>query len=154
MGNVISLREIFFSIIRLHSMQIGLLWPKANGSREIVLPIAPFSGRGGRGVRGDKCPISKTVLRIQHPLPLIPNPSPRTTGEKGARIYSFEWTDIANARRFSICLDSLGCRQPTGLDRVGKSRQTACDAIVVWLSLCCTSRSSSNLAAFQLPACK
>ena len=85
---MISLREIFFSIIRLHSMQMGLLWPKANGSREIVLPLAPFSGRGGRGVRGDKCPISKTVLRIQHPLPLIPNPiSPDDQGEGGKNLF-------------------------------------------------------------------
>ena len=69
--------------------------PISNAIRETVLPLAPFSGRWGRGVRGKTCPLPKILLRFQHALPLIPSPSPRTTGEKGARIHSLVWTDIA-----------------------------------------------------------
>ena len=70
--------------------------PISNAIRETVLPLAPFSGRGGRGVRGKTCPLPRILLRFQHALPLIPSPSPRTTGEKGARIHSYVWTEIAN----------------------------------------------------------
>ena len=63
--------------------------------REAVPPSPRF---GERGSGGEGRIVSKTQDVVA--TPTLSAPSPRTTGEKGARFDSYAWTDFANATSF------------------------------------------------------
>ncbi len=51
-------------------------------------PLPSLLGRGGSGGEGRNGSTTKISLRPKLALPLIPSPSPRSTGEKGAIIHA------------------------------------------------------------------
>ena len=75
---------------------------------EILSPPRPGTpGRGGGGGRGETGPIPRISVRFQGSRPLIPSPSPRSTGEKGASIHSskeisFQIPHVSSAKTFSL----------------------------------------------------